>query len=265
MTVVLDRPDWLSATSAAHRPRWELEAPIAPAPGSATRTPPDSTSSAPGHWCRWPAAVTSSTPTWTTAPPPPLSASSGTPLMPCWSATPACIAAPGGTRRCAPPCTKGPAGRYASSSAAGPTTRSSSPSTRRTRSTCWRTRCRRTPRSWCSRPSTTPHFCPWERDGVNVVRLPAPASPQRPSTRSITRCGPGLRGRLCWSSPAHRMSPARSGRSPPSRRSPVPVAPGSRWTRLSWLRTVRSRSPSWASTTSHCPATSSTRRTGRAR
>ena len=33
MTVVLDRPDWLSATSAAHRPRWELEAPIAPRPG----------------------------------------------------------------------------------------------------------------------------------------------------------------------------------------------------------------------------------------
>ncbi len=33
MTVVLDRPDWLSATSAPRRPRWELEAPIAPRSG----------------------------------------------------------------------------------------------------------------------------------------------------------------------------------------------------------------------------------------
>src|ERR1700712_4315890 len=33
MTVVLDRPAWLPATPAAHRPRWELEAPVAARPG----------------------------------------------------------------------------------------------------------------------------------------------------------------------------------------------------------------------------------------
>lgn len=33
MTAVLDRPDWLSATSAARTARWPLEAPVAPAPG----------------------------------------------------------------------------------------------------------------------------------------------------------------------------------------------------------------------------------------
>ncbi len=33
MTAVLDRPDWLSATSAALPPRWALEAPVAPRPG----------------------------------------------------------------------------------------------------------------------------------------------------------------------------------------------------------------------------------------
>lgn len=33
MTVVLDRPDWTSATSPAHQPRWSLEAPVSPSPG----------------------------------------------------------------------------------------------------------------------------------------------------------------------------------------------------------------------------------------
>ncbi len=33
MTVVLDRPDWISATAAASRPRWTLEAAVAPCPG----------------------------------------------------------------------------------------------------------------------------------------------------------------------------------------------------------------------------------------
>jgi len=33
MTAVLDRPDWLSATSAARTSQWPLEAPVAPAPG----------------------------------------------------------------------------------------------------------------------------------------------------------------------------------------------------------------------------------------
>ena len=33
MTAVLDRPDWLSATSVAHQPRWTPEAPVAPRPG----------------------------------------------------------------------------------------------------------------------------------------------------------------------------------------------------------------------------------------
>ena len=33
MTAVLDRPDWLSATAAAHPVRWSAEAPIAPRPG----------------------------------------------------------------------------------------------------------------------------------------------------------------------------------------------------------------------------------------
>src|ERR1700710_2635972 len=33
MTVVLDRPDWISAVAPAHQPRWCAEAPVAPRPG----------------------------------------------------------------------------------------------------------------------------------------------------------------------------------------------------------------------------------------
>ena len=52
--------------------------------------------------CRWPAAAGSPTPTSTTAPPPRRCGWSRTPSTPCWSATPACTAAPAGTPRSAP-------------------------------------------------------------------------------------------------------------------------------------------------------------------
>ena len=76
---------------------------------------------------------------------------------------------------------------------------------------------------------------------------------------------PIARTRISSRRPAPRTSPARSGRLPRSRGWRTSTARGCWWTRHSWRHTRRSTCSATASTTSRCPATSSTRRTAPAR
>ena len=98
------------------------------------------------------------------------------------TSTPPCTAAPASTPSSAPRCTRAPASPSAPSSAAAPTTRSSSPATPPTPSTCSPTASRPTPPSSSSRPSTTRRCCPGKSTpSSGCPPRPPPRPPSAPS------------------------------------------------------------------------------------